>query len=62
MRSTIKGACTMPSYSEYLSQDRRVAGIFYIEVDSAADVIEKGFKAGVAIALVGLTVAFSESG
>jgi hypothetical protein len=48
--------------SEYLSQDRCVAGIFYIKVDSVANVIEKCFEAGVAVSLGGLRVAFGESG
>jgi hypothetical protein len=43
-------------FPEYLSQDRRVVGIFNLKVDSVANVIEKGFKAGVAIALGGLIV------
>jgi hypothetical protein len=30
-------------FSEYLFQDRRVAGIFDLKVDGVADVIEKGF-------------------
>jgi hypothetical protein len=49
-------------FPEYLSQDRRVAGVFDLKVDSVANVIEKGFEAGVAIALGGLIVAFGESG
>ena len=49
-------------FPEYLSQDRRVAGVFNLKVDSVANVIEKGFKAGVAIALGGLIVTFGESG
>jgi len=49
-------------FSEYLSQDRRVAWVFDLKVDGVTNVIEKGFKAGVAIALGGLIVAFGESG
>jgi len=49
-------------FSEYLSQDRRVAGVFNLKVDSVANVIEKCFEAGVAVSLGGLRVAFGESG
>ena len=43
-------------FPEYLSQDRRVARVFDLKVDSVANVIEKGFEAGVTIALDGLIV------
>jgi hypothetical protein len=49
-------------FSEYFFQDRRVAGVFDFKVDSIADVIEKGFKAGVSVALGGLIVALGEPG
>jgi len=49
-------------FPEYLSENRSVAGILNLKVDSVTNVIEKGFKAGVAIALGGLIVAFGESG
>jgi len=49
-------------FPEYLSQDRGVAGVFNPIDDCIANVIEKGFKAGVAVVLGGLIVAFGESG
>ena len=49
-------------FSEYLSQDRRVVGILNFKINSVTNVIEKGFEAGVTIALGGLIVAFGESG
>jgi hypothetical protein len=49
-------------FPEYLTQDRSVAGILDLKVDSVADVIEKCFEAGVAIALGGLIVTFGEPG
>ena len=49
-------------FPEYLSQDRRVAGVFDLKVDGVANVIEKGFEAGVAVTLGGLIIAFGESG
>ena len=44
-------------FSEYLSQDRRVAGVFDLKVDSVTNVIEKGFEAGETVTLSGLRVA-----
>jgi hypothetical protein len=49
-------------FSEYLSQNRRVAGIIDLKVYSVAEVIEKCFEAGVAVALGGLSVAFGKTG
>ena len=49
-------------FPEYFSQDRRIAGVFDLKVNSVANEIEKGFEAGVAIALGGLIVAFGEPG
>jgi hypothetical protein len=49
-------------FSEYLSKYGCVAGVFDLKVDSVANVVEKGFEAGVAIALGGLIVAFGEPG
>ena len=49
-------------FPEDLSQDRRVAGILNFKINSVADVIEKGFEAGVTIVLGGLVVAFGEPG
>ena len=49
-------------FPEYLSENGRVARVFDLKVDSVANVIEKGFEAGVTIALGGLIVALGESG
>jgi len=51
----------MAFFPEYFSQDRRVAGILNLKIDSVADLIEKGFEAGVTVSLGGLIVAFGES-
>jgi len=48
--------------SKYFSQNRRVAGILDLKIDAVADVIEKGFETGVAVAFCGLLVSFSEPG
>jgi hypothetical protein len=40
--------------SEYFSQDRRVTGIWDLKIDGVADIIEKGFEAGVAVSFGGL--------
>ena len=49
-------------FSEYFFQDRCVTGVFDLKVDGVANVIEKGFEAGVTVALGGLIVAFGEPG
>jgi hypothetical protein len=47
-------------FSEYFSQNGGVTGILDLKIDGVANVIKKGFEAGVAIALGGLIVALSE--
>jgi hypothetical protein len=47
---------------EYFSQNRRVTGVLDLKIDGVADVIEKGFETGVAVALGGLFGSFGESG
>jgi hypothetical protein len=49
-----------PLFSEYFSENRCVTGILNLKINSVADVIEKGFEAGVTITLGGLIVAFGE--
>jgi hypothetical protein len=49
-------------FPEYLSENRRVAGILDLKINGVTNVIEKGFEAGVTIALGGLIVAFGEPG
>ena len=49
-------------FPEYLSENRRVAGVTDLKVDGVANVIEKGFEAGITIALGGLIVTFGEPG
>jgi hypothetical protein len=48
--------------SKYFSQNWGVTGILNLKVDGVANVIEKGFEAGVTVALGGLIVAFGEPG
>jgi hypothetical protein len=47
---------------KYFSQNRRVAGILELKIDSISDVIEKGFETGVAVSFSGLFGSFGESG
>jgi len=47
---------------KYFSQNRRVTGVLDLKIDGVADVIEKGFETGVAVAFGGLSVSFSEPG
>jgi hypothetical protein len=47
---------------EYFSQNGRVAGILDLKINSVADVVEKGFKTGVAVSFGGLFVSFSKAG
>jgi hypothetical protein len=49
-------------FSEYFSENRGVAGILNLKIDSVANVIKKSFEVRVMIALSGLIVAFGESG
>jgi len=44
--------------SEYFSQNGRVTGILDLKIDGISNVIEKGFEAGIAVALGGLIIAF----
>ena len=45
-------------FSEYFSKNGGVAGVMEFKIDSFANVIEKCFESGVAVALGGLIVAF----
>ena len=51
-----------PLFPEYLSQDRHIAGVFDLKIDRVADVIEKGFEAGVPIVFCGWVGSVSELG
>jgi hypothetical protein len=48
--------------TKYFSQNRRVAGILGLEINSVADVVEKGFKARIAISFGGLFGALGYAG
>ena len=47
---------------EYFSQNQRATGVLDPKIDSIADVIEKGFEAGVAVSFGGLFGLLGEPG
>ena len=48
--------------SEYFPKNQRITGIMDLIVDGISDVIEKGFKTGVAVSFGGLFGSLCESG
>jgi hypothetical protein len=51
-----------PAGPKYFSQNGRVAGILDLKIDGVANVIEKCFETGIAVAFGGLFGSFSETG